>query len=111
MGAITTGLLVLLGHVAPSGEEFVSLAGHVSEVLVTVGEEVVAGQRIALSGNTGCSLGPHLHFDVGRVVGSRRIQVDPYGWKGMGTDPWELHPGGAASLWLWRTGEAPSVAP
>ena len=111
LNRITTGLLVLLEHDSPTGEQFVSLVGHLSQVLVTTGERVVAGQRIGLSGETGCSLGPHVHFAVSRVVGTRRVQIDPYGWKGEGIDPWEVHPSGAASLWLWREGEAPSVAP
>lgn len=111
LGRTTTGLLVVLGHDSPTGEQYVSLVGHLSEVLVATGERVSAGQRIGLSGNTGCSLGPHLHFEVGRVAGTRRIQIDPYGWKGMGVDPWEAHPGGAASIWLWKEGEAPSIDP
>jgi murein DD-endopeptidase MepM/ murein hydrolase activator NlpD len=36
--------------------------------LVDVGEQVVAGQKIALSGNTGHTTIPHLHFAVYRAV-------------------------------------------
>jgi murein DD-endopeptidase MepM/ murein hydrolase activator NlpD len=35
-------------------------------VLVAMGQAVKQGQRIALSGNTGQTGGPHLHFDVQR---------------------------------------------
>lgn len=54
------GLFVLIMH---SGE-YESMYGHTSRLLVQVGQEVEAGQVIALSGNTGRSTAPHLHFEV-----------------------------------------------
>ncbi|MEY2229626.1 MULTISPECIES: M23 family metallopeptidase [Streptomyces] len=37
---------------------------HLSKIQIKIGQKVKASQRIALSGNTGNSSGPHLHFEI-----------------------------------------------
>jgi len=56
------GNLVTLEH----GDGSTSLYGHNSQLEVRVGDQVAAGQTLALSGSTGRSTGPHLHFELWR---------------------------------------------
>jgi len=54
------GTEITLDH----GNNLSSVYGHLSQLKVTVGQSVATGQLIALSGNTGGSTGPHLHFEL-----------------------------------------------
>jgi murein DD-endopeptidase MepM/ murein hydrolase activator NlpD len=56
------GLFVLLRH----SDGYETMYGHTSRLLVHDGDSVAAGQVIALSGNTGRSTAPHLHFEIRR---------------------------------------------
>ena len=53
------GTLIIVRH--DNGLE--TYHGHLSKRLVEAGDRVVAGQPIALGGNSGKSTGPHLHFE------------------------------------------------
>ncbi|MBD5394765.1 MAG: M23 family metallopeptidase [Lachnospiraceae bacterium] len=63
------GYVVYINH--PDGRQ--TRYGHLSKVLVSAGQTVSQGQKIALSGNTGVSTGPHVHFEI--LVGG--TQVNP----------------------------------
>jgi murein DD-endopeptidase MepM/ murein hydrolase activator NlpD len=95
-----------------SGDRWETLYTHLSRIDVREGEWVEAGDPIGLSGNSGCSTGPHLHFEVRRFTHTNNqdpVPIDPYGWLGVGPDPWALHPDGAVSLFLWKAGQAPPL--
>jgi murein DD-endopeptidase MepM/ murein hydrolase activator NlpD len=51
--------------------------GHINRSLVTEGQQVRAGQKIAEMGNRGNSTGPHLHFEVWNAAGQK---INPLVW-------------------------------
>ncbi len=63
------GYVVMIQH--PDGKQ--TRYGHLSKILVKAGDTVKQGQKIALSGNTGVSTGPHIHFEI--LVNG--VQVNP----------------------------------
>lgn len=68
------GTMALYAHLAPDG------------VLVRQGQQVHAGQRIGLSGNTGFSTAPHLHFSLQVNRGMRLVSI-PFRMRGMRAPP------------------------
>ncbi|MEH0424182.1 M23 family metallopeptidase [Streptomyces sp. B21-083] len=66
------GNAVVIKH----GNGTYSQYAHLSRIDVKAGQVVATGQRIALSGNTGNSSGPHLHFEI-RTTANYGSAVDP----------------------------------
>ncbi|MEU3775832.1 LysM peptidoglycan-binding domain-containing M23 family metallopeptidase [Streptomyces sp. NPDC032472] len=82
--AVGAGTVVSAGWGGAYGNQVVirhadgkySQYGHLSQLSVSVGQTVAAGQQIGLSGSTGNSTGPHLHFEV-RTGPSYGSDIDP----------------------------------
>jgi murein DD-endopeptidase MepM/ murein hydrolase activator NlpD len=66
------GNAVVIKH----GNGTYSQYAHLSRIDVRVGQVVATGQHIALSGNTGNTSGPHLHFEI-RTTPNFGSAIDP----------------------------------
>ena len=68
------GLSVTVDH----GEDLRTIYGHLSKITVTQGEKVGRGAQLGLTGNTGRSSGPHLHYEI--LVKNRPVNPRAYFW-------------------------------
>lgn len=73
------GNQVMIDH----GFGYVTRYAHLSQTEVEVGQRVKRGDRIGLSGKSGRSTGPHLHYEVLY----RKHHVNPIGFMDLGIDP------------------------
>ncbi len=64
-----SGYIVVLEH----GHGFSTAYAHNKENMVSVGQKVKKGEKIALSGSTGVTTGPHVHYEVWKD----KQQIDP----------------------------------
>ncbi len=63
------GLFVLLEH----SDDYQTMYGHLSRILVTAKSIMAPGEVLGLSGNSGRSTAPHLHFEIRQ----RGLSLDP----------------------------------
>ena len=75
------GTTLVLDH----GNEVKTLYGHLQNVQVLQGQKVERGQQIALSGNTGRTSGPHLHYEI--TVRGQPVNPRGYLWDAPGAAP------------------------
>lgn len=64
-------------HIVVQNDAYRTLYAHLSKAMVRDGQEVKAGETIGLSGNTGNSTGPHLHFGL-KLIGMRNPAYADY---------------------------------
>ena len=92
---------IIIAH----GNDYFTVYLHMNPPLnVSVGDNVETGDTLGFTGNTGCAINAHLHFEVRKenwfFDTSEPYAVDPFGWWNESSDPIEEIRGNR-SEWLW----------
>jgi len=75
------GISIVIRHnFGYNGERIWTVYAHLSSVSVEVGQRVQQGELIGLTGNTGLSTGPHLHFEVRAGTNNTNFTYNPELW-------------------------------
>jgi murein DD-endopeptidase MepM/ murein hydrolase activator NlpD len=69
------GVTLIIDH----GNDTTSLYGHLSKLSVVADQKIQRGDLLALSGNTGRSSGPHLHYEI--QVKGQPVNPNTYLWE------------------------------
>ncbi|MBF6331436.1 M23 family metallopeptidase [Nocardia transvalensis] len=86
IASVTDGVVIEAGPASGFGlwvrvrqdDGTIGVYGHVNDILVSVGQQVRAGDIIATVGNRGFSTGPHLHYEV--WTSDTGDKIDPLPW-------------------------------
>ncbi len=105
--AVEAGEIIARGTFESTGELYVTLRirpgvtafyTHLKDFRCSKGDIVRRGQVIGLSGDSGISTGPHLHFEIRRKLGGRKFRYNPrrlFEGRDMADESWILPPGSA----------------
>ncbi len=132
-----TGAVTTTATPSPYDELFVTFYAHLSKIQVSQRQVVAQNAVLGLSGSTGCSSAPHVHFGTFKVSNTAsfyryptvintdfskgkdqnssnlyKVMIDPYGFyppKGFDPWAWKAFPQGALSVNLWKPGQAPNT--
>src|SRR5690242_701566 len=72
------GIALIIDH----GNDTKSLYGHLSRLNAATDQAVQRGDTVAFTGNTGCSSGPHLHYEI--QVKGQPVNPHSYIWEEPG---------------------------
>ena len=105
------------GGISPNGDQGTIILAHGNDyftvylhmmppLMVNVGDNVITGDTLGFTGNTGCAINSHLHFEVRKgshfFDSDNPYAVDPFGWWHEYIDPIEQFRGNK-SEWLWSS--------